>query len=65
VLLVHGLWDSKARWLPLARKLAKAGFCSILPDLRCHGCSTGTFVTYGFREKLDLAAVMQGWHATP
>jgi pimeloyl-ACP methyl ester carboxylesterase len=59
VLLVHGLWDSKARMLPLARKLAKAGFYAVLPDLRCHGKSTGTFVTYGFREKHDLAAVMQ------
>jgi pimeloyl-ACP methyl ester carboxylesterase len=59
VLLIHGLWDSKARMLPLARKLAKAGFCAVLPDLRCHGRSTGTFVTYGFREKHDLAAVMQ------
>ncbi len=66
VLLVHGLWDSKARWLPLARKLAKAGFCAVLPDMRCHGGSTGTFVTYGYCEKHDLAAVMQnlaeGWH---
>jgi len=59
VLLIHGLWDSKARMLPLARKLAKAGFCAVLPDLRCHGRSTGTFVTYGFREKHDLHAVMQ------
>jgi pimeloyl-ACP methyl ester carboxylesterase len=59
VLMIHGLWDSKALLLPLARKLAKAGFNCVLPDVRCHGWSTGRFVTYGYHEKHDLTAVMR------
>ncbi len=59
VLLIHGLWDSKALMLPTAERLAAEGFRCVLPDVRCHGRSSGKFVTYGYREKEDLATVMR------
>ena len=30
----------------------------VLPDLRCHGRSTGKYITYGVREHRDIKAVM-------
>ena len=58
VLIVHGLWDSKGRFLPLGELLARRGFDVILPDLRRHGRSTGPHTTFGALEKRDLAALV-------
>jgi hypothetical protein len=57
-LLLHGLWDSKARFLGLGRRLADEGFDVILPDNRCHGRSTGKYLTWGVKEKHDLIRVV-------
>jgi alpha-beta hydrolase superfamily lysophospholipase len=54
VLLIHGLWDSKVRYLGLGRRLAAMGFDAVLPDLRAHGRSTGRHITYGALEKVDM-----------
>lgn len=57
--MIHGLWDSKALMLPLARKFAAEGFACVLPDVRCHGWSTGRYTTYGHHEKHDMAAILR------
>lgn len=58
VLLLHGLADSKASHLSLARRLSRRGFHAVLIDHRCHGRSTGRYVTWGDREKLDARRVL-------
>jgi pimeloyl-ACP methyl ester carboxylesterase len=58
VLLLHGLWDSKARLYGLGQELADIGFDVILPDNRSHGRSTGRFITWGAKEKEDLRRVV-------
>ncbi len=58
VLIIHGLWDSKARFFDLGEIMASRGFNVILPDLRRHGASTGEHTTFGALEKRDLAALM-------
>ncbi len=58
VVLLHGLWDSKARFFGLGRRLARDGFNVVLPDNRCHGGSTGRYITWGAKEKHDVKAVM-------
>jgi pimeloyl-ACP methyl ester carboxylesterase len=57
-LLLHGLEESKARYLDAGRKLAAMGFDVVLPDLRAHGHSGGRYVTYGALEKIDIKDVM-------
>ena len=58
VLLLHGLLDSKATYLALGERLARMGYDVVLPDLRAHGRSGGSYVTYGALEKRDARAVM-------
>jgi len=58
VLIIHGTWDSKARFFGLGERLAEAGFNVILPDLRAHGRSTGEHTTYGALEKHDMKKVV-------
>jgi len=58
VLLIHGLWDSKARMYTAGARLAAEGYHVVLPDLRAHGRSGGELTTWGARETEDLAAVM-------
>lgn len=56
--ILHGLWDSKARFLRLAGHLADKGYDAVLMDLRCHGRSTGKWITFGVKEHRDAKAVM-------
>ncbi len=58
VLILHGLWDSKAHFLALGERLAEMGYDVVLPDLRAHGRSTGENVTYGAREKHDCRTLL-------
>jgi len=58
VVLIHGLCDSKASYLSLGQRLANMGYDVVLPDLRCHGNSTGKYITYGAKEKEDIKAVV-------
>jgi len=58
VVILHGLSDSKARYLGLGRRLADNGFDVVLPDLRAHGKSTGQFTTYGAWERVDVKRVV-------
>jgi len=63
VLIIHGLWDSKGRFFRLGELLARRGFDVVMPDLRCHGQSTGEFTTFGALEKRDLLALMNSLRA--
>jgi pimeloyl-ACP methyl ester carboxylesterase len=63
VLILHGLWDSKARFFPLGELLARRGFDVVMPDLRRHGDSTGGYTTFGSLEKHDMLALMTGLRA--
>ena len=64
VLIIHGLWDSKGRFFHLGELMARRGFDVVMPDLRCHGSSTGEYTTFGALEKRDLAALMNHLRAT-
>lgn len=56
--VLHGILESKAEYLPVAEELAKLGFDAVLIDLRCHGQSTGHYITLGAKEKMDVKRVI-------
>lgn len=58
VVLLHPLLMSKSWFLGLGEMLAKRGWDVVLPDLRAHGRSGGKYVTWGYKEKHDVKAVM-------
>src|SRR5258707_1068833 len=47
VLLLHGVADSRASQIGLARLLLKNHYAVLVPDSRAHGESSGGIVTYG------------------
>lgn len=55
VLLLHHLYGSRLRVLPIAEWLLKRGYTCLLPDSRGHGASGGQVVTLGIVEKYDVA----------
>lgn len=58
IILVHGITANRRFMLPQAALLAEAGYHLLLLDLRGHGNSEGTEVTYGYREALDVQAAV-------
>jgi pimeloyl-ACP methyl ester carboxylesterase len=58
VILLHGLYGEGMQLLPHAMRFAAAGYRSVLVDLRAHGASGGRYVTFGVKERRDLAAVL-------
>jgi len=52
--VLHGIADSRAGELGLARMFLASGYAVLLPDLRGHGESGGELVTYGVLESDDL-----------
>ncbi|HSP93608.1 MAG TPA: alpha/beta fold hydrolase [Thermoanaerobaculia bacterium] len=54
VLFLHGKGGNSAEWKPEAMRALQCGYNVLLPDLRSHGESEGTFMTYGFLETEDL-----------
>lgn len=58
VVLLHPLMTGKAWFLGLGEKLADRGWDVILMDLRGHGYSSGSYTTWGAREKNDVKAVV-------
>ena len=64
VVLLHPLLLSKSWWLETGEALAARGWDVVLPDLRAHGRSEGQYVTWGYREKRDIRAVMDALLAT-
>ncbi len=58
VVFLHGLWESKAQIFDLARHAVKRGFDAVLPDMRAHGLSGGTRITFGAVEKHDVRTIV-------
>jgi alpha-beta hydrolase superfamily lysophospholipase len=58
MILIHGIAGCKEAFLGLANDLAEQGIESILFDNRAHGESGGEYTTYGFKEKKDIAEIV-------
>jgi hypothetical protein len=58
VLIVHGLGDTLESYQEHAQLFLDRGHTVLLPDLRGHGGSEGTFTTLGGRESDDVRAAM-------
>ena len=58
VVILHGWADSKATYLQLATTMAERGYCVVMPDLRGHGRTTDTFLTWGVKERCDIKQVI-------
>jgi pimeloyl-ACP methyl ester carboxylesterase len=56
--LLHPWLTDKTWFLPLGEQLAREGWNVVLPDLRGHGQSGGTWTTWGALERRDILAVM-------
>ncbi len=59
VLFLHGKGGNSSEWEPDAVRALRLGYNVLLPDLRAHGRSGGTFFTAGFLEKDDLALTVE------
>jgi len=57
-LVIHSMTTNKAWFLSLGEDLARAGWDVVLPDLRAHGASGGTYVTWGALEKYDMKEIV-------
>lgn len=58
VVIAHGLMETKERHFKRAWKLNARGHDCVLFDHRVHGRSSGTRLTFGVSEKLDMKAVI-------
>jgi uncharacterized protein len=56
--VVHGLGDTLESYREHARLFQERGFTVIMPDLRGHGGSEGSYTTLGGRERHDVRAAM-------
>jgi len=57
-LILHGIGSCKEPMLSLAERLAALGFNVYLYDHRGHGQSGGQYISYGYREKHDVVAIL-------
>jgi pimeloyl-ACP methyl ester carboxylesterase len=58
VLVLHGIRQQKSDMLSIGRALRDAGWRAVLVDLRGHGASTGSYLTYGVVESRDLVVLL-------
>ncbi|MEZ4223313.1 MAG: alpha/beta fold hydrolase [Polyangiaceae bacterium] len=58
VILLHGVRLDKSSMLAHARSFVAAGHRAVVVDLRGHGHSTGTHLTYGTREAQDVSQLI-------
>jgi fermentation-respiration switch protein FrsA (DUF1100 family) len=58
VVLVHGVGSNRLSMVARARLLNAAGFSVLLFDLQAHGESSGSRITFGHREALDLRSAV-------
>jgi len=58
IVFLHGKGGDASEWEPDALRALRLGYNVLLPDLRGHGRSGGTFFTLGFLEKEDLALTL-------
>lgn len=53
-ILVHGYHDTAFRMLPHAIHFMEKGYHLLMPDLRGHGDSEGTYVGFGYHDHYDI-----------
>jgi pimeloyl-ACP methyl ester carboxylesterase len=58
LILVHGIADCKEHFYPFCKKLKDIGCQTIIFDLRAHGQSEGLYCTFGYKEKTDIAILI-------
>ena len=62
VILMHGIWGNRLQMARRAQVLHEHGFAVLLFDLRAHGESTGTRITFGRLEGMDAASAVSFVH---
>lgn len=62
-LILHGKGDGKRAMAALGTRFARAGVRGVLVDLRGHGESTPTELSYGVHERADLSCVLDALDA--
>lgn len=63
LVLLHGIRMDKSSLLDFARRFTSVGYRTVLVDLRGHGASTGTFLTYGVVESRDMVQLIDSLEA--
>ena len=58
ILVVHGILARAVTMMPIANALSDNGYRAVLVDLRGHGRSSGSHLTFGVREAADLSQVI-------
>jgi pimeloyl-ACP methyl ester carboxylesterase len=58
IILSHGYKMSCSEMIPIAALLAQQGYGVLLPDLRSHGRSDGSDISFGYHEWRDLEAAV-------
>ena len=59
VVVLHGVRANRSDMLGRAELFRNAGFVVLTPDLQAHGESTGSHITYGYREARDAEAAVR------
>jgi fermentation-respiration switch protein FrsA (DUF1100 family) len=59
IILCHGVGSAKERQLDLAAHLTARGYNVLAFDFRAHGDSSGNFISYGIKERLDVLAAVE------
>ncbi len=65
VVVVHGFFANKQYSLPIGSMLARYGYHVLLIDLRGHGESQGSQITFGYKESLDVQAAIAYLQSIP
>jgi pimeloyl-ACP methyl ester carboxylesterase len=60
---LHGIGDNREGGIGLAHRFLPQGYDVLAYDSRAHGESSGTSVTYGVNEKVDLMRALDAVHA--
>jgi pimeloyl-ACP methyl ester carboxylesterase len=58
VLVLHGFLNNHGQMMGVGQSLRDAGYRAVLVDLRGHGESTGTYITYGVEDARDLSQLL-------
>jgi uncharacterized protein len=64
ILLFHGVADNCVGVVGQAHFLLRAGYSVVMMDARAHGASEGAMATYGWLERRDTSAIIDGLYAS-